>query len=91
MHNMRTLCIHSTENFSRLGKPAMALFKKIAEYASSGDVVFKDSFVANVLRSLSVGLCRGNCVLYKQNLYASARVCGNAFCAGADITASDIN
>ena len=47
-------------------------------------------FVVNALRELSVGLCRGNCVLYKRSLFALARVSGTAFRAGADIPTSDI-
>ena len=81
----------STETFGRLGKPAMALLNKLAECASASGVAFKDGFVANALRELSVGLCRGNCVLYKRSLYALARVSGTAFRAGADIPTSEIN
>ena len=79
----------STKTFGRLGKPAMALLNKLAECASASGVVFKD-FVVNALRELSVGLCRGNCVLYKRSLYALARVSGTAFRAGADIPTSEI-
>ena len=79
----------STETFGRLGKPAMALLNKLAECASASGVV-KDGFVVNSLRELSVGLCRGNCVLYKRSLYALARVSGTAFRAGADIPTSEI-
>ena len=76
----------STETFGRLGKPAMALLNKLAECASASGVVLKDGFVVNALRELSVGLCRGNCVLYKRSQYALARVSGTfAFRAGADI------
>ena len=44
----------------------------------------------HALRELSVGLCRGNCVLYKRSLFALARVSGTAFRAGADIPTSEI-
>ena len=47
--------------------------------------------IGKPLRKLSVGLCTGNCVLYKRSLYALAHVSGNAFCAGADIPTSEIN
>ena len=55
----------------------------LAECASAGGVVFKDGFVVNALRELSVGLCRSNCVLYKRSLCALARVSGTAFRADA--------
>ena len=80
----------STESFGRLGKPAMALLNKLAQCASACGVVFKDGFFVNALRELSVGLCRGNCVLYKRSLYALARVSGTAFRAGADIPTSEL-
>ena len=53
--------------------------------ASTGFILFKDGYIVNALHVLSVGLCRGNCALYKQSLYALACIRGNAFCAGADI------
>ena len=56
----------------------MALLNKLAECASASGVVFKDGFVVNALRELSVGLCRRNCVLYKRSLYALARLSGTA-------------
>ena len=69
----------------------MALLNKLAECDSAGGVVFKDGFVVNALRELSIGLCRGNCVLYKRSLYALALASGNASRAGADIPTSKIN
>ena len=48
-------------------------------------VIFKDGFLVNALRELPVGLCRGNCVMFKRSLYALAHVTGNAYRAGADI------
>ena len=73
----------STETFSRLGKPAMVLPNKSAVYASAGGVVFKDVFVINTLRELSVVLIRrGNCAMYKWRLYALACVRRTSFRAG---------
>ena len=69
----------------------MALLNKLAECALASGVVFKDGFVVNALRELSVELCRGNCVLYKRSLYALACVIGNAFRVGAHIPTSEIN
>ena len=81
---------HTHTRIGRLGKPAMALLNKVAECASASGVVFKDGFVVNALRELSVGLCRGNWVLYKRSLCALALVSGTAFRAGADIPTSEI-
>ena len=73
----------STKIFGRLGKPAMMLRHKLGECAALSGVVFKDRYVVNALRELLVGLCRGNCVLYKRSLYALARVsCSASFIAG---------
>ena len=79
----------STETFGRLGNSTMALLNKLAEYASASGVAFKDSFAVKALRSLSVGLCRGNCLLNKRSLYALARASSNAFLAGANILTYD--
>ena len=78
-----------TETFSRLGKPPLALTKKLGECALAGGVVFKDGFVVNALRKLTVGLCKGNHALYKRSLYGSARMIGNAFCADANTPTSE--
>ena len=68
----------------------MALVYKLAECAAARGVIFKEGFVVNALRERSVGLFRGNCVLYKCSLYALACVSGNALSAGADIATSEI-
>ena len=81
----------STDTFGRLGKPAMAMLNKLAECALAGGVVFKDGLVVNTFREISVRLCRGNCVLYKQSRYALACVSGKTFCADADKSTSDSN
>ena len=73
------------DTFGWLGKLAMALQYKQPECAPASGVVFNGGFVVNALRVLSVGLCRGNCMLYKRSVYALARVSGTAFRAGADI------
>ena len=51
-------------------------------------IVFKD--VICDLCEVSVGMCKGNYVLYKRSLHALGRVSGNAFCTGADIPTSEI-
>ena len=44
----------------RLGKPAMSLLSRLADIAAEGGKVTKEVFVANTLKEMSVGLCRGN-------------------------------
>ena len=80
----------STESFGRLGKPAMKLLSKLAETAGDGGVRPKDGFVAHALRELSIGLCKGNAVLYKRSMYALARVSGNEFRAGMDYPMAEV-
>ena len=48
------------ETFGRLGKPAMSLLSRLADIAAEGGKVTKEVFVANTLKEMSVGLCRGN-------------------------------
>ncbi len=81
----------STESFGRLGKPAMTLLSELAEAAAAGPPVRpKDGFVAHALRELSIGLCKGNAVLYKRSMYALARVSGDAFRAGMDNPTAEV-
>ena len=54
-----------TVTFGRPRKPTMALQDKQAECASADGFAFKDGRFFDVLRKLSVGLCRGNCMMYK--------------------------
>ena len=48
------------ESFGRLDKPAMTLLSRLADIAAEGGKVSKEVFMANTLKELSVGLCRGN-------------------------------
>jgi hypothetical protein len=47
-----------------------------------GQVVEKRDFVENTLRELSVGLCRGNGMLFRAGLQAVAQASGRSFHAG---------
>lgn len=80
----------SVETFGRLGKPAMELINKLAATAAAGGAVEKSAFMANALRELSVGLCRGNGVLYRSSLGVLARASGSAFMAGMTVPTSDV-
>ena len=55
----------STESYGTLGKPSMELLNTLATTAGTGGVV-KDTFIANALGELSIGLCRGNGALYRR-------------------------
>ena len=79
----------SMETFGRLGKPAMQLLNTLAETAADGGVS-KEGFVTNALHELSIGLCRGNAVLYKRSLTAMARVSGAAFQRGMLVPSGEI-
>ena len=79
----------SMETYGRMGKPAMELLNKLAETAADGGVN-KDSFVTNALRVLSIGLCRGNAVLYKRSLPVMARVRGTSFRSGMLVPTGEI-
>ena len=79
----------SVETFGRLGKPAMELIN-IAATAATGGTVEKGAFTAGALRELSVGLCRGNGVLYMHSLSVLARASGSAFVARMTVSTSDV-
>ena len=78
----------SVETFRRLGKPAMELINKLAAMAAARGAVEKGAFMAGALRELSVGLFRGNGVLYRRSLGVLARVSGNAFMAAMIVPTS---
>ena len=80
----------SVETFGQLGKPAMELINKLAATAAAGGAVGKGAFKAGALRELSVGLCRGNGVLYRRSLGVLARVSSSAIIAIMTVPASDV-
>jgi nucleotide-binding universal stress UspA family protein len=80
----------SVETYGRLGKPAMELLNTLATAATRGGADFKGDFVTNALKEISVGLCRGNAILYRRSLYVLARTSGNAFRAGMDVPTADV-
>lgn len=80
----------STETFGRLGKPAMQLLNTLADEAEAGGGVYKDGFVTNALREMSICLCKGNAVLYKRSLMSLARASGSAFMAGMTMPTAEV-
>ena len=67
----------------------MDLLNTLAETAADGGVL-KETFVTTALRELSVGLCRGNAVLYMRGLKSMARVSGTAFQEGMLVPTGEI-
>ena len=65
--------------FQHLLGAVLSHFQCWNTHTSAGSVVVKDDFVVTALHELSVRLCRGNCVLYKQSLDVLARMSGDAF------------
>jgi hypothetical protein len=80
----------SVETYGRLGKPAMQFLNTLAHSATNAGVRTKGDFVTNALRELSIGLCRGNAILYSRSLYVLARVSGFAFRAGMEVPMADV-
>ena len=72
----------SVESFGRLGQPAMALLKKLADVAASTNSVHAEDFITNALRELSVALIRGNHLVYRRSQGNMANVTGHAPRAG---------
>ena len=48
------------ETYGRVGEPAHKLLKRLAGIAAQSGKVDKEAFMANTLKEMSVGLCRGN-------------------------------
>ena len=79
----------SHETFGRLGKPAMDLINTLASAAAESGV-YKEGFVINALRELSVSLCRGNGIMFRRGLMNMARVSGAAFREGLALPTADV-
>ena len=79
----------SHETFGRLGKPAMELLNKLANVAAESGV-YKESFVTNALRELSISLCKGNGIIFRRSLMNMAKVTGTTFRAGLAIPTADV-
>ena len=72
----------SVETYGRMGEPAMALLRRLAEVAADGGRVNKQRWMKSALRKLSVALMRGNSWRFKAGLSVGARVAGRSFQAG---------
>ena len=68
----------SVESFGRLGKPAMAMLKQLADNAGSAGSVRTDDFITNALREISVALVRGNHMMFRRCQGKMASVTGLA-------------
>jgi hypothetical protein len=80
----------SVESYGRMGVPAMQLLNTLADTAAASGAVVKGDFVRNTLRELSVGLCKGNGILYRAGLKILARASGRAFLSGTDVPTADV-
>ena len=78
------------ESYGRMGQAAMGLLNTLATAAAAGGAVKKSAFVTNALRQLSVGLCRGNGVMYRRGMAVLATASGCAFRPGAYYTSSEV-
>jgi hypothetical protein len=58
----------SVESYGRLGQPAMTLLHALGDEAAGPGGVSRASFVAGAMRELSVGLIRGNLLLYRASV-----------------------
>jgi hypothetical protein len=79
----------SVETYGRIGQPAMKLLHDLGEEAAGPGGVSRSSFVAGALRELSVGLCRGNFIVYRASLGVLARSCGSGFRPGLSLPTDD--
>jgi hypothetical protein len=83
----------SVETYGRLGKPAIALLGRLgaeAAVAEGSGAVSNSAFAQSALLGLSVGLCRGNCVMYRKALGQRAGRLDQGFQPGADRPTADV-
>jgi hypothetical protein len=72
----------SVEWYRRPEQPAMKLLHQLGDEADGPGGVAQASVVAGTLRKLSVGLCRGNLLMYRASGGMVARVSTRGFWAG---------
>jgi hypothetical protein len=72
----------SMESYGLIGQPAMKLLHQLGDEAAGPGGITRASFVAGTLQELSVGLCRGNFLMYRASGGMFARVSGRGFRAG---------
>lgn len=80
----------SVESYGRMGAPALELLNTLATSASASGTVVKGDFVGTALRELSVGLCKGNGIMYRAGLMVLARCSGRAFMSGTIVPTADV-
>ena len=67
------------------------MLNTLADVAATGGTVDRDAFMRTALRELSIGLCRGNGVLYKRSVTVLARVTGTSFLAGLPAATAEVH
>jgi hypothetical protein len=75
----------SVESYMRHGQPVMELLHKLGDYAAGPGGVTRASLVAGDLWELSIGLCRGNFLMYCASVGMLARDSRTGFRAGMDL------
>jgi hypothetical protein len=81
----------SVESYGRLGHPKMKLLLLLGDEAAGPGGVLRASVVAGALRELSVGLIRGNFLLYRAYVGMLARSSGSSFWAGLSMPTGELD
>jgi hypothetical protein len=68
----------------------MALLHRLWDEATGPGRVSRACFVEGALREISIGLCRGNFLLYRGSIGVLARASGSHFLAGLHVPTDDL-
>ena len=68
----------------------LLLLKRLSSVACKTRSVHQEDFIDNALRELSIGLCRGNAVMYRWGQTALARVTGEAIQRGDETPSAGV-
>ena len=69
----------------------MELLSTLADGAAASGKVDRAGFVAGALRELSVALCKGNGLMFRDCVNGLARASGHTFRNGAAVPSADVS
>ena len=81
----------SVESYGRMGEPAMAFLRLLADKAAAAGRVDRGAFIRNAQCELSVALCRGNALVFQGCYGCLAKASGSSWSPGAERCSAEVD